>query len=95
MPGVWSLAQWNSKRYFAFFSFLGPDIQVTLNCAMQTQSQTPNKDSTATGALGREADPPGAMPPPPAPAGKAPMLEREANALSSCFKASASSAVFE
>ncbi|KAF8139836.1 hypothetical protein EV363DRAFT_1205844, partial [Boletus edulis] len=29
------------------------------------------------------------MPPPPAPAGKAVMLEREANALSSCFKASA------
>ncbi|KAH0838664.1 hypothetical protein J3R83DRAFT_6991 [Lanmaoa asiatica] len=40
--------------------------------------------------LGRTAGQSGAMPPPPVPAGKGAMLEREANALSSCFKASAS-----
>ncbi|KAF8557394.1 hypothetical protein OG21DRAFT_1482268 [Imleria badia] len=38
-------------------------------------------------APARPAGPSGAMPPPPAPAGKAAILEREANALSSCFKA--------
>ncbi|KAG8220168.1 hypothetical protein J3R82DRAFT_1201 [Butyriboletus roseoflavus] len=42
---------------------------------MQTQTQTPNSDSTATGALGRPAGLPGVMPPPPAPAGKTAMLE--------------------
>ena len=46
-------------------------------------------------ALGRAAGPSSAMPPPPAPVGKGAILEREANALSSCFKASASSIVFE
>lgn len=46
-------------------------------------------------APGRQVGPSGTMPPPPAPAGKVAMLEREANALSSCFKASAGSITFE
>lgn len=62
---------------------------------MQSQFHTPNSDSTAMGTLGRVAGPSGTMPPPPAPAGKSAALEREANALSSCFKASTSSTVFE
>ena len=57
---------------------------------MQAQS---NNDSTATNALGRVAGPSSAMPPPPVPAAKSVTLEREALALSSCFKASVRSIV--
>lgn len=80
----------------SILSFPGPDTHPLVRLyAMQTQSQTPNNDSKTTGALGRAVAPSVALPPPPAPADKGTMLEREANALSSCFKASASSIVFE
>ncbi|KAG9314723.1 hypothetical protein JVU11DRAFT_5532 [Chiua virens] len=51
-----------------------------------SQSQNSNNDSKATSAPGRTAAPSGSMPPPPVLPRKSAMLEREANALSACFK---------